>query len=275
MNPKSRIRVIAKYAFYYGFAFIWFVPVLWMTSSAFKPKGEIISFTPQWFPSVITLENLNAFLAEHDFVLWMTNSAIVAAGATAVTLVTATLAAYAFSRISWPGRDVVFVILLTAMFIPWEINAIPLFFIAKDLGLLNTFQGVFLPISAMPISMFLLRQFFITIPAELEDAARIDGCGHLGILRYVIVPVSGPAFAALSIFIFIFSWNEFFWSLIALRQSDLLTLPIGMKTLVAADNIQYDTLMAGSFLASLPSLAVFAILRRQIISGISMVGVGK
>jgi len=161
------------------------------------------------------------------------------------------------------------------MFIPWEINAIPLFFIAKDLGLLNTFQGVFLPISAMPISLFLLRQFFISIPAELEDAARIDGCGHLRVLRYVIIPVSGPAFAALGIFIFIFAWNEFFWSLIALRQSDMLTLPIGMKTLVSAHDIQYDLLMAGSFLASLPALGVFVVLRRQIISGISMVGVGK
>jgi len=161
------------------------------------------------------------------------------------------------------------------MFIPWEINAIPLFFIARDLGLLNSFPGVFLPIAAMPISLFLLRQFFIGIPRELEEAARMDGCGHLRTLWNVIIPVSLPAYGALVIFIFIFSWNEFFWSLIALKRSEMLTMPIGLKTLVGADDIKYDLLMAASFLASLPALLVFLVMRRQVISGISMAGVRK
>lgn len=275
MMTAQKAKRWIRYGAYYALAAIWFVPVLWMASTAFKPKPEIISFTPTWIPSSLTFEHIAGFLTRFDYVTWMTNSFIVALGATAVTLVTSTLAAYSFARVSWPGRNVVFVLFLTAMFIPWEINAIPLFFIAKDLGILNTFQGVFLPISAMPISLFLLRQFFVSIPKDLEDAARIDGCGHVGILRHVIIPVSGPAFGALTIFIFIFSWNEFFWSLIALRQSSMLTLPIGIKTLVGADDIQYDILMAGSFLASFPALAVFALMRRQIISGISMVGVSK
>lgn len=272
---SSPQRTRLKYVLYYGLVLIWFVPVIWMTSTAFKPTPEVISFTPNWIPSEITFEHITGFIENYRYFTWMMNSALVALGATIVTLVTSTLAGYSFARISWPGRNVVFVIFLSAMFIPWEINAIPLFFIAKDLGLLNTYQGIYLPISAMPISLFLLRQFFISIPGELEDAARIDGCGHIRILRYVIIPLSGPAFAALAIFVFIFSWNEFFWSLIALQRSDMLTLPIGMKTLVAADDIEYDTLMAGSFLASFPALVVFAILRRQIISGISMIGVNR
>lgn len=141
--------------------------------------------------------------------------------------------------------------------------------------LLSTYPGVFLPISAMPISLFLLRQFFVSIPRELEDAARIDGCGYVRSLLHIIIPVSGPAFGALGIFVFIFSWNEFFWSFISLQKSQMLTIPIGMKTITNADDIRYTTLMAMSFLASLPAILVFLVLRRHVIAGISMTGVRR
>lgn len=127
----------------------------------------------------------------------------------------------------------------------------------------------------MPISLFLLRQFFISIPKELEEAARVDGCSHLRILLNIIVPVSLPAYGALFIFVFIFAWNEFFWSLIALQSATMLTMPIGLKTLVGAQDIHYDLMMAGSFLASVPALIIYLIVRRQIIAGISMAGVRK
>lgn len=272
VRPLGRI---GRYALYYLIALVWIIPVIWMASTALKPSPEVLSFTPRWIPSEIVFDHVMAILERRPFITWLVNSFIVAAGATLVTVLTTTLAAYAFARLDWPGRNIVFFVFLSAMFIPWEINAIPLFFIARELGLLNTYAGVFLPISAMPISLFLLRQFFITIPKELEEAARMDGCGHLRILWNVIVPVSLPAYGALGIFIFIFAWNEFFWSLIALQSSDMLTMPIGLKTLVGADDIQYDLLMAGSFLASVPALVVFLVLRRQVISGISMAGVRK
>lgn len=272
---ESRASGVARLVAYYLLAALWIVPVIWMAATAFKPTPEVMSFVPKWIPSEFTLEHFSTLLDKRPFFLWLMNSFYVALGATAVTIVVTTFAAYALARMNWPGRNVVLMTFLIGMFIPWEINAIPLFFIVKDMGLLNTYAGVFLPLSALPISLFLLRQFFINIPTDLEDAARIDGCGHLRIIWHVIVPVSLPAYGALVIFIFIFSWNEFFWSLIALQKSDVRTMPIGLKTLMAASDIQYDLMMAGSLLASLPALIVFLVLRRQVISGISMAGVSR
>lgn len=270
-----QIANVVKYGLCYLLALVWIVPVIWMAVTAVKPTPEVMSFTPQWIPSTITLEHFWTLLDRRPFFLWLANSFQIALIATLITIVVTTFAAYSLSRLRWPGRDVFFAILIVAMFIPWEINSIPLFFIVKDMGLLNTFLGVALPLSALPVSLFLLRQFFINIPTDLEEAAKIDGCGHLRILWHVIIPVSLPAYGALAIFIFIFSWNEFFWSLVALQRSGVRTLPIGLKTLVGAGDIQYDLMMAGSFMATLPALILFLFLRRHIIAGISMAGVRR
>lgn len=272
---KDNAKRVSNYLLVYGLAIIWIIPAIWMTITALKPTAEIMSFTPIWFPSHFTLEHVVAIVTDRPFMTWLLNSTIVSSGAALVTVVTTTFGAYAFARLDWPGRDFVFFALLAAMFIPWEVNAIPLYFLVRELGLLNTYAGVFLPISAMPISLFLLRQFFISIPKELEEAARVDGCGHFRIIWNIIVPVSLPAYGALFIFIFVFAWNEFFWSLIALQSSEMATMPIGLKTLVGAQDIQYDLMMAGSFMASLPALVIFLIVRRQIIAGVSMAGVRK
>ena len=158
------------------------------------------------------------------------------------------------------------------MLIPWQVNAVPLYFIMNSLGLLNTFPSVVLPIVAMPIGIFLLRQFFVNIPGELEDAARIDGCSSLGILVRIILPISKPALVALGIYQFIFSWNEFFWSMIALQRPHLFTLPIGLSALQGAHDIKYGLLLAGAFLASLPVLVIFLVLRRRVIRGMTLTG---
>ena len=165
-------------------------------------------------------------------------------------------------------------ILLVFMLIPWQVNVIPLFFTMTKFGFLNTYHGVALPMIAMPIGVFLLRQFFINIPKELEDAARIDGCSSFGVLTRVVIPVSKPVFAAFGVYMFNFAWNEFFWSMIALRKSTMVTLPVGLKLLQGAFEIDYGLILAGAFMASLPSLLVFLLLRRQIIRGFSMAGSG-
>jgi len=268
-------KTTLRYLLYYGLAAIWIIPVVWMALTAVKPTAEVMNAVPEWLPSQLTLEHFRALLERRPFFLWLANSFQIALMATVIAMVVATFAAYSLSRLRWRGRDVTFAILLSAMFVPWEINTIPLFFIVKDMGLLNTFWAVALPVSALPISLFLLRQFFINIPTDLEEAAKIDGCGHLRILWHIIIPVSLPAYGALAIFIFIFAWNEFFWSLVALQRSGIRTLPIGLKTLVAASDIQYDLMMAGAFMATLPALILFLILRRQVISGISMAGVRR
>ncbi|WP_158813709.1 carbohydrate ABC transporter permease [Methylocapsa sp. S129] len=275
MRRSSALKPIVKYVLYYGLALIWVVPIIWMAVTSVKPTPEVMSFTPHWIPSSLTLEHFWALLERRPFFLWLANSFQIALLATVITIVVTTFAAYSLARLKWRGRNAIFAMFLTAMFIPWEINSIPLFFIVKDMGLLNTFMSVALPLSALPVSLFLLRQFFINIPTDLEDAAKIDGCGHLRILWHIIIPVSLPAYGALAIFIFIFAWNEFFWSLVALQRSGVRTLPIGLKTLVAASDIQYDLMMAGSFMATLPALIIFLLLRRHVIAGISMAGVRR
>ena len=268
---KSSLRL----SLYYLIAIIWFFPILWLVSKSFTPTPEILSRPGHLIPLTFTFENFIDVLSRWPFIKWLMNSFIVTTGAVLVSLFVSLLAAFSFSRLQWPGRDIVFVIFLISMFVPWEINAIPLYFITNKFGLLNTYPGIFLPISAMPIGLFLLRQFFINIPQAVEDAARIDGCGSMGILFRILVPMSAPALGVLIIFVFLFTWNEFFWSLICLQRSKMLTLPIGLKMIMGAQNIEYGLLFGASCLAMLPSMIVFLILRRQIIRGISIAGVAK
>ena len=269
------MRSALRLSLYYLIAIVWFFPIIWMVSKSFTPTPEILARPGQLLPSAFTLENLQEVLNRWPFIRWLINSFIVTTGAVFVSLIVSLLAAFSFSRLQWRGRDAVFLIFLTSMFVPWEINAIPLYFITNKLGLLNTYPGIFLPIAAMPIGLFLLRQFFINIPQAVEDAARIDGCGSMGLLFRIMIPMSAPALGALVIFIFLFTWNEFFWSLICLQRSRMLTLPIGLKMIMGAQDIEYGLLFGASFLAMLPSLIVFLVLRRRIIRGISIAGVAK
>jgi ABC-type glycerol-3-phosphate transport system permease component len=202
------------------------------------------------------------------------NSLIVATSVTFGSLIISTLAAFSFSRLRWRGRDALFMVLLVFMLLPWQVNVIPLFFTMTKFGFLNTYQGVALPMMAMPIGVFLLRQFFINIPRDLEDAARIDGCSSLGVLFRVIIPVSKPVFAAFGVYMFNFAWNEFFWSMICLRKAHMVTLPVGLKLLQGAFEIDYGLILAGAFAASLPSMLAFLFLRRQIIRGFTLAGSG-
>ncbi len=261
-----------KYILYPALAILWLIPILWMIDTAFKPTPEIFVRPPRWIPSYLTLEHVRGVLTKWPFVKWVWNSLVVASSATLISLVVSTLAGFSFARLRWRGRDLLFIIFLTSMLIPWEVNVVPLYFIMNRFKLLNTRPGVFLPFVAMPIGIFLLRQFFINIPVELEDAARIDGCGSLGVLWHVILPVSRPALVALGIYMFIFSWNEFLWSLISLQSPDRLTLPIGLKLIRGIYDIDYGLFMAGSFLASLPALLIFLVLQRRIIKGLAMTG---
>lgn len=256
-------------------AFSWFFPALWLIGRSFTPNALIIRQAARVLPSQVTLTNFVTVWASWPVGTWFLNSLIVTVGAIIVSTLVSLLAAFSFSRFHWRGRDAVFLLFLASMFIPWEINAIPLYFVANYMNLLNTHAGIFLPISAMPIGMFLIRQFFINIPQDLEDSARIDGCRSIGVLFRIFVPMSVPAIGALVIWVFIFTWNEFFWSLISLQRSSMMTIPIGLRLIVGANNIAFGNLFAASVIAMIPSIIVFAILRRRIIQGISISGAIK
>lgn len=253
-------------------AIVWFFPILWLLSKAVTPNAAIIREFARLVPATLSMENFQRVLMEFTFLRWIYNSVLVAIGVLLVTLTTATMAAYSFSRLRWPGRNVLFMAILASMFVPWEINAIPLYFVVRNIDLLNTRPGIFLPISAMPIGVFLLRQFMIDIPQDLEDAAQIDGASRFGTLTRIFVPMIRPALGAVAIWYFIFTWNEFFWSLISIQGSRIVTLPIGLKRITGVMNIQYGVLFGASALALVPSLLVFVGLRRTIIRGVSLAG---
>jgi len=248
----------------------WLIPVAWMYVTSIKPNSRLFTRPPQWLSPEWVLTHYENVLGAWPFMTWMLNSTMIAVGATILSIILSVPAAYSFARLRWPGRNVVFVIMIATMLIPWQINVIPLYFIMNDLRLLNSQWAIILPVTAMPVGVFLLRQFFINIPGELEDAAKIDGCSSLGILLRIVLPMSTPALSALAIFVFIFTWNEFFWSMIALQRREVFTIPIGLRALQGAYDIQYGLLMAAAALASLPALLVYLVLQRQIIAGITM-----
>ncbi len=251
-------------------AFIWIVPTIWITLTALKPASEIYRLPPMLFPSDFTLVHFKRFLMSWPFGTWILNSFILASSVTLISLVVSTLAAFSFARLRWPGRDFVFMMILASMLLPLEVSVIPLFFMMKNFGLINTISGAALPMIALPIGVFLLRQFFLNIPQELEDAAKIDGCSSLGVLIHVIVPNSIPVFVSYAIYIFNYAWNEFFWSMIVLRSPKKITIPVGLQMVQGAFELDYGLITAAAFLASLPSLFVFLILKKRIIRGIAL-----
>lgn len=268
------IRFILTTILFLVIAVLWIVPLIWMADTALKPSQETFSSPPRWIPSHLTLGHVKELFNDFPYFSWFYRSVLIALLSTGGSLIVSGLAAFSFARLSWRGRDTLFMILLVFMLLPWQINIIPLFFTAKTLNLLNTVPGVALPIMAMPIGVFLLRQFFINIPKNLEEAARMDGCTSLGILLRIIVPMSRPAFMAYGIFMFNWAWNEFFWSSICLQRPKVMSLPVGLRHLQGAMDIDYNLFMAAAFITALPTIILFLVLRKQIIRGFTLAGSG-
>ncbi len=200
------------------------------------------------------------------------NSTFVSLCITLGQLVTCSLGGYAFSRLEFPGRDVVFLAYLATLMIPGPILTVPIYLLLRDYHLLNTYQGVILPGLFSAYGTFLLRQFFLTIPKDLEDAARIDGAGRLAVYAKIILPLSGPALAALATFVFIGSWNDFFWPSIVLTDPGMLTLPVGLAHFNNIYMFEYGRLMAGCMISIAPAILMYILFQRFITRGVVMTG---
>lgn len=250
--------------------FVWSLPSLWVAFTAFKPDKEIFSLPPTFFPMQPTLGQIKRLFDSWPVWRWLVNSLVLAGIVTGCSLIICTLAAYSFARLQWPGRDRVFLVILASMLLPMEVSVIPLYFLVVRWRLFNTIWGAALPLIPLPIGVFLLRQFFINIPRDLEDAARIDGCSSFAILLRIFLPNSLPVLAAYGIYIFNYAWNEFLWSLIVLRDPKKVTMPVGLRLIQGAFELDYGMINAAAFIASLPSLFVFLFLRRRIIRGIAL-----
>ncbi len=259
--------------FLVALALLILTPFYWMLVNSLLPRAEAFSLPPVWIPSSITLDNYVEVFDTLPFVRLVLNSLKLTVIITAGALITSTLAAYAFARLQFPGRDLLFIILLSALMVPQQVTVIPTFILIRNLGLLDTHEAVYLPALINVFGTFLLRQFFLSIPRDLEDAARIDGAGHLRILWNVIVPLSAPALSALAIFIALAAWNEFFWANIFLTSPDKMTLPVGLVMLSGrfGTGSPVVTLAALSMLV-VPLLILFAIAQRKITESVAMSG---
>ncbi|MDQ3460040.1 MAG: carbohydrate ABC transporter permease [Deinococcota bacterium] len=255
-------------------AFFMLAPFIWMISTSLKSAGAVFEYPPTFIPDPPRWDNYRRVFEVLPFARFFLNSLFVAAAVTVLQLVTSSLAAYAFARLRFPGRDALFLGYLGTLMIPAQVVIIPNFILLSYLGWIDTYQALILPAAFSAFGTFLLRQYFLTIPGELEDAAVVDGANHFQIYTRVILPLSGPALSALAIFTFLFNWNSFLYPLVVTNSTQMSTLTVGLNTLQGQYNTAWTLLMAGSVIALLPVLVVFIFAQRYFIKGITMTGIG-
>lgn len=268
----SVAKRVLVHAVVYTAAVLTVMPFLWMVLTSFKELGEIFQYPPTWWPEKFTLQNFEAAFQAAPFGRYYANSFFVAGAVTAGQLVTCSMAAYAFARMRFRGRDVLFYLFLGTMMIPAHVTMIPGFMIMHWLGWIDSYAALIVPGLASAFGTFLLRQFFMTIPRELEEAAFIDGCTRFGVLWRVILPLSKPALATLAIFTFMAVFNEFIWALIVLNTQDMYTVQLGLAIFRDRYTVEWGSLMAASVVATLPILLVFFFAQKYFIQGITLSG---
>ncbi len=248
-------------------------PFAWVFVTSLLTTDDAFNLPPVWLPSRVTVGNYREVFDLIPFWTMVLNSLKISGIITIGAVTTSTLAAYAFARLRFPGRNALFVLLLTALMVPQQVTVIPTFILIRNLGLLDTHEAIYLPAIVNVFGIFLLRQFFLSIPRELEDSARLDGAGPLRILLQIVVPLSGPAISALAIFVFQAAWNDFFWPNLFLTSGDKMTLPLGLVSLKG----QYGggsavALFAAMSMVAIPILVLFAFTQRFLTESIATTG---
>ena len=283
MPTRSRLQRTATRSTLYlmlgGLTLAWVTPYVWMLASSLRPQAEIFQYvTPlSWktfVPQSFTLASYRELFAlvPFPFSRYVFNSIFVALSVTTLSLIVNALAAYAFARLEFPGRSVLFAIFLSTMIVPFEVLAIPLYLQIRSFGWVNTYQALIIPWIANPLGIFLLRQFFQEIPRELEEAARIDGCSYVGAFRHVVIPNSIPALVAFALIRFQASWDAFLWPLIAAPSAEKRVIQVAIASFVTEVQTRWDLTFAASVMATLPVAAAFLVLQRYYVQGVVMSG---
>jgi multiple sugar transport system permease protein len=249
------------------------LPLLWMLSASLMPAGEASAWPPHVLPSRVTFQNYLALFQRLNLGRCFLNSAFVALTTTALCLLVTSLAGYAFAKLRFPGRGRTFGALLTAMVIPTQVAMLPLFLLLRSIGLVNTYWGVIIPGVAPVFGIFMVRQYALSLPDELLDAARVDGASELRIYRSIVLPLLRPILVTLGVFSFMGAWNDFMWPLIVLTDEKRYTLPVALATLLGEHALDMELMMAGSVLTVLPVFLLFLALQRSYIEGITLGGV--
>src|SRR5262245_28335388 len=258
---------------------LWLLPIVWVVVTSLKMSADIVRVPPEWIPWPATIDHYHEVLLGSSRTARIgrafVNSLVIAIGTTAVVLLASAMSAYALARLRFPGRTAIFTVLVGSLMIPNAVVLVPQYVLVHRLGWLSTFHGLIVPEAATTFAfgVFLLRQFFVTVPGELEDAARIDGASAWQVFTRVVLPLSQPALAALGIFTFRSAWNDFLWPLIAVNKPEMFPLPVALALLRSAYSSEsYGPIMAGATLSALPLLVVFLVANRRIVEGVRVSG---
>jgi ABC-type glycerol-3-phosphate transport system permease component len=266
-HSRPSLYLFAIYGILTVAGIIAIVPFLYVVSTSLKETAALFSYPPEWIPSEPTLDNFRALLAEHPYLRWTLNSVIVASAVTVIKVLIDSMAGYAFAKMSFPGRDALFLFVLMTLMVPFAATLIPLFIIVRDLNLTNSYLGLILPALASPIGIFMMRQFIESLPSDLENAARLDGCSEFQIFCRVILPLMKPGLVVLGVFTFMTQWTSYLWPLVINTREDMLTLTVGVQSLNSLFTVNWGVLSAGAVLSMLPLILVFLFLQRYFIAG--------
>jgi len=254
-------------------AILMLLPFVWMLSTSLKPANEVMAMPPVWIPSEFNWGNYLQALKIAPFDRYFVNSVIVTVLSTIGELITTILAAYAFSKMKFYGKNIIFAVLLGTMMVPTEVLLIPNFVTLSNLGWIDTYAGLVVPWTASVFAIFLLRQFFLGIPDELSYAAKVDGCSEFKFLWYVMVPLTRPALITITLLKVIGSWNAFLWPLIVTNSQEMRTLPVGLTAFTTEAGIKYELLMAASAMVIIPMIILFFFMQKYVVAGVTRSGI--
>ncbi|MEH2230787.1 MAG: carbohydrate ABC transporter permease [Nostoc sp.] len=255
------------------YAIITLIPFLWALSASFKPLTEIVSGEPNFLPKNFTLDNYKQiFLQEPLFWRWFFNSVAIAVSVTLLNLLLNSMAGYALARLRFVGKRFWFFLILAVLAVPAQITLIPTFLILKAIGWLNSYQGMIVPSMVNATFIFMMRQFFVNFPKELEEAAQLDGLNTFGIFRHIVLPLAKPALAAQAVFVFMGSWNNFLLPIVILFDPEMFTLPLGLNTFKGQYISYWNYIMAASMVFTLPALGIYAFFNRYFIQSVTFTG---
>jgi putative chitobiose transport system permease protein len=263
---NERLKVVGMYGLLSAIALVTLFPLLWLVGTAFKsPTENIFQSPPQLIPAHPTFDNFITVWQTNPFGQYLLNSTIVSLLTVSLNLIFCALAAYPLARLSFRGREWIFTAIVTTIMIPFQIVMIPLYILTVQIGLRNTYLGMIFPSLASAFGIFLLRQAFLGVPKELEEAARMDGCSEIGLWWNIMLPAIRPAVATLAIFVFIGAWSDFLWPLIIIQDENLYTLPLGVAKLAGTFSLDWRLVAAGSVISIVPVTILFLFLQRYIV----------
>ena len=270
------VRIIKKILVYAALvlaAFVSLLPYYWMISSAFKTEVNIFRLPIQWFPDPINWMSFVKGWQAQNFPRYFFNSFFVSIAITIGTLLFASLAGYSLAKFRYPGRNIIFIIILSTMMLPLEVTMVPLFLLIKNFGWQNSYMGLIVPFLVEGFGVFLMRQFILGIPRDLIEASRMDGASEMRIFFQIIMPLCKPALAALAVFTFREAWDMYIWPLIIVSKDDLRTVPLGISLFMGNYGTAWDQLMAIATVGTLPMIILFFLLQRAFIQGITITGI--